>query len=796
MHRLYDRVAELLALTCAVCCGSAGACLAGEVEFELYLQRQVFDRTGAIGAKDIDHDGSDEFFILHQPELLDVVFSVYDVDEASGFHRKGATVLDLPPADFALGDFDGDGEVDVVLVSRLDDTAVIRHGNGNGTFDHVDQMISTGDEPIAVEVGDMNGDGQLDFIVANYEDEHIDVFTARDNGEHARLTRFFMDAYIQTIAIADVNADSLLDILVCNEDPDQLVIIRNLGNDAFDVPEIIETERQPVEIAVGDLSGDSYPELVLGDEYGNGFSVLFNAGDGTFPNTLRVPTDHRSDEIELLDVNQDGHLDVILGNAGIDTAIHAVLGDGHGGFGSPEYVFHPGRGLHGMILADLNGDDVTDLAGLNSASKVAIAVFRDEQSEFPRPIEYACATHLRGHCMIDLDLDGHLDFIAAGLRDGGITEDFIHVYAGLGGAAFAPPRQVQSMERTYRVAAGNMDDDSLPDIVTGSGDSLGKINLIRQHEDGAFEITSSVVVDEPASEIQLADMDNDQRVDVVYRSQHDVGVVFNRGGGLLGEAISMPIAVVGCHVGICDLNNDSYQDLVVHYLTDSYLAVYLNDGDRTFSPGVTIQLGSGFGDSTGLAINDLNDDGHADIVVGLFENLRILLGDGTGAFPDFLDIPTNHSSSNQSHEWRVDIVLADLDRDGRTDIVHGFDAIEFHRNLGDGSYAPSRHFVHGGYCEKILLGDLDRDGDLDVTRYENVSENLWLFSNFLCPIDLDEDDVVNGSDLFQMLGDWGACDPPPAPGSPCPSDLDQDGQVGPADLSMLLSNWGPCRTSF
>ena len=48
--------------------------------------------------------------------------------------------------------------------------------------------------------------------------------------------------------------------------------------------------------------------------------------------------------------------------------------------------------------------------------------------------------------------------------------------------------------------------------------------------------------------------------------------------------------------------------------------------------------------------------------------------------------------------------------------------------------------------------------------------------------DLNNDGVVNGADLGDLLGAWGAC-----PG--CPADLNGDGLVDGADLGILLANW-------
>ena len=54
-----------------------------------------------------------------------------------------------------------------------------------------------------------------------------------------------------------------------------------------------------------------------------------------------------------------------------------------------------------------------------------------------------------------------------------------------------------------------------------------------------------------------------------------------------------------------------------------------------------------------------------------------------------------------------------------------------------------------------------------------------------CAGDIDDNDVVNVSDLLDLIGDWGPC-------RRCEADLDGNGTVNVTDLLALITNWGPC----
>ena len=56
-----------------------------------------------------------------------------------------------------------------------------------------------------------------------------------------------------------------------------------------------------------------------------------------------------------------------------------------------------------------------------------------------------------------------------------------------------------------------------------------------------------------------------------------------------------------------------------------------------------------------------------------------------------------------------------------------------------------------------------------------------------CRSDLNDDGVVNATDLLVLLAVWGPCD-----GGCFGADIDEDGSVGMHDLVLLLAAWGPC----
>src|SRR5215510_9943911 len=73
------------------------------------------------------------------------------------------------PSSVAVGDFNGDGTLDLAVANLYSDTVSILLGTGTGSFAAKTDFV-TGISPVSVAVGDFNGDGKLDLAVANWGD--------------------------------------------------------------------------------------------------------------------------------------------------------------------------------------------------------------------------------------------------------------------------------------------------------------------------------------------------------------------------------------------------------------------------------------------------------------------------------------------------------------------------------------------------------------------------------------------------------------------------------------------------
>ena len=126
----------------------------------------------------------------------------------------------------ALADFNGDGKIDIAVENQNSGTVSILLGNGDGTFQpQVAYSAGAGAWPTSIAVGDFNGDGKVDIAVSNSGGSSVRVLVGNGDGSFQSPISYNSGASADDLIVGDFNGDGIPDIAVAEYSPNVLAIL-------------------------------------------------------------------------------------------------------------------------------------------------------------------------------------------------------------------------------------------------------------------------------------------------------------------------------------------------------------------------------------------------------------------------------------------------------------------------------------------------------------------------------------------------------------------------------------------
>ncbi|CAF3510858.1 unnamed protein product [Rotaria socialis] len=173
---------------------------------------------------------------LNDDALLNIAVANSDSDDVSALFGYGnGSVADQikfsvgsQPQSVAAGDFNNDTQLDVVVANYDSGSISIFIVYGNGSF--ASQLVySTGPDcyPYFVAVGDFNNDAIVDIVVVNQNSNDLGIFLGYGNGIFATviLVPLGYEVCPFSVLVGDYNNDRKLDLAVANGGTDSLSIL-------------------------------------------------------------------------------------------------------------------------------------------------------------------------------------------------------------------------------------------------------------------------------------------------------------------------------------------------------------------------------------------------------------------------------------------------------------------------------------------------------------------------------------------------------------------------------------------
>src|SRR5712672_1695219 len=247
------------------------------------------------------------------------------------------------PMAIVSGDFDGDGFLDLVTINggaiSTGPTISTLLGKGDGTFEaHADTPIPGGLGPGIVAAGDFNGDGNLDLVMT--DPSGISILLGNDNRTFGISASYNTGNLPVFVAVGDFNGDGKLDLAVSDVMANTISILLGNGDGTFQSPVDYSAGPFPENILVADFNHDGKADLAVLDNNSN-VSIYLGNGDGTFKTKVDYPAGTANTALSTGDFNGDGIPDLAASDSlcpaspcPANGSVNVFLGNGDGTFQS------------------------------------------------------------------------------------------------------------------------------------------------------------------------------------------------------------------------------------------------------------------------------------------------------------------------------------------------------------------------------------------------------------------------------------------------------------------------------
>ena len=182
--------------------------------------------------------------------------------------------------------------------------------------------------PESFALGDLDGDGDLDILVGDSFFGSPGISVLKNNGDQTFAAPVYyslpLNQIVGEVALSDFDFDGDLDAFATiRGDLDQMTKIkvwRNNGDGTFAAPIEFTTGQGPAGIVIADFTGDSKPDVITANYGGSSISILRHNGltgnSAGFLPPVTFSTGNHAEKIAAADVNGDGILDVVVGEHG------------------------------------------------------------------------------------------------------------------------------------------------------------------------------------------------------------------------------------------------------------------------------------------------------------------------------------------------------------------------------------------------------------------------------------------------------------------------------------------------
>jgi large repetitive protein len=727
-----------------------------------------------IAVGDIDGDGKPDIAVTNYNAQTISIFRNQGGNGSVFFAPRIDYATGVNPYDIVLADFNKDGKLDIATTNESANTiSIFKNTTSSGFISFLPKVdIATGASPRGISTGDFDGDGNIDLVVTNAGSATVSVYkniSSIGNIIFNAKVDFITGSGPNSVAVNDFNGDGKLDLSVTSFSTSSIGILKNstaLGNIAFDVRVDYPTLNYPDCNISGDIDLDGKPDII---SLNSGLTVIRNKfNEAPFISSFTPSQAGPGDTLTISGRNFSGASAVNVGGLAFnsfslasDKIIKAIVGAGISGditvttpygtailagfiFSAPPVInsFTPTSGGIGTTLV-ITGNNFNPLPTAN------IVNFGTVQAQVLSASNNSLTVLVPPGAN-----DKHISVTING-RIGWSNQIFSLTYSGAG-STFNNTYFDTTVRVTLNGLAnpglfniGDMEGDGKTDFVLSSSvGSIARLVTYRNTTNNGI-ITFGPKVEHLSGASSggnplVADVNGDGKPDVTIQRGNDIfaATIFKNNSTTnsisLGSDLTINYSILGgFSVYPGDFDRDGKIDFIIKSAYSTNIMVYRNTSTSSiisFAAPLFVGVPSNGTFNVTVMVEDFNNDGKPDIAVlnglsvSVFKNIGVI---GVIAFA---------SRINFSSSYGATVAFAsDLDGDGKVDIAklnYDLNTVSIIRNNstnGNISFESDVNFPVGYLPELIKIADMDGDGKQDLCINNSSSNIISILKNTSTP---------------------------------------------------------------
>jgi flagellin-like hook-associated protein FlgL len=390
----------------------------------------------------------------------------------------------------ASADFDGDGNLDIVVAGS---TGVsVKLGNGDGTFGSANVITALASG--SVVVADINNDGHSD-IISDRITGIVDVALGNGNGTFVAQASYgsSLGGNAVQMALGDLNNDGILDIVQVGVGA-QIAVLTGTTQGTYSLAYSYSGNTNGHAIGLGDFNSDGHLDMVYGAYDSTGLSIRYGAGNGSFGEVVNRSSMNLVANIQVEDLNHDGTDDIVYGAT---SGISVFLSNGNGTFRAENEILNNiGAGVD---IVDLNGDGYEDILAGNFFTDSVSAILSNGDGTFRTAQNYSTGTGGSSYEIIgaDFDNDGAVDIISTDYTANSLT-----LHRGVSRSSFELSYLNIAQQDNARAAL-----DTLDEVFGRIASTVGVFGAYRSRLETGLSNLNSQAVNYLAAQSRIMDAD-------------------------------------------------------------------------------------------------------------------------------------------------------------------------------------------------------------------------------------------------------------------------------------------------